>query len=163
RTLRRRYDSYLDQQLLSGSGTAPQHRGLDNVASPNTVTYTSGTPTGSLFLGALMQGISLIASNRLEVYCDLVVMHPRRAAWANQALVSTNPIFQQGALVQAVGTADQGFTQSVGGIPIVIDPNITQTDGAGTNQDRVYCLAREDYILMEGPMLARVWDDVGSG
>ena len=27
-TLRRRYDAYLDTQLLSGSGTAPQHRGL---------------------------------------------------------------------------------------------------------------------------------------
>ena len=35
--------------------------------------------------------------------------------------------------------------------------------GAGTNQDKIYVLAREDFILMEGPLMARVFDDVGSG
>lgn len=163
RTLRRRYDAYLDAQLLAGSGTAPQHRGLDNVTSPNTVTYTQTTPTSAAFISALYNAVQLIASNRFEVTGDLIVMHPRRAAWANANLSSTVPLFQQGQLVQAVGTQDGGFVQSLGGIPILQDPNILTTYGAGTNEDHVYVVAREDFILMEGPLMARVWDDVGSG
>jgi hypothetical protein len=54
-----------------------------------------------------------------------------------------------------------GFAQSLGGIPIVIDANVTTT--ASTTQDRVYLVARDDFILLEGPIMARVWDDVGSG
>jgi len=163
RTLRRRYDAYLDTQLFSGSGTAPQHRGLDNVTSPNTVTYTQATPTAALTLPKLFDAIQQIASNRLEVYGDLIVMHPRRAAWLNSSLSTSVPIFQQGQLMQAVGTQDQGFAQTLGGIEILQDPNITTAGGAGTNEDRIYVLAREDFILMEGPLMARVFDDVGSG
>ena len=36
------------------------------------------------------------------------------------------------------------------------------TTTASTNQDRVYLLAKDDFILLEGPIMARVWDDVGS-
>jgi len=163
RTLRRRYDSYLDAQLLSGSGTAPQHRGLDNVTSPNTVTFTQATPSGANTMPPIFDAIQQIASNRLEVYADLIVMHVRRAAFLNSSLSSTVPLFQQGQLVQAVGVQDQGFAQSLGGIPILKDPNIATNKGASTNQDTIYVLAKEDFILMEGPMMARVWDDVGSG
>jgi len=163
RTLRRRYDAYLDTQLFSGTGTAPQHRGLDNVTSPNTVTYTQATPTAALTLPKLFDAIQQIASNRLEVYGDLIVMHPRRAAWLNSSLSTSVPLFQQGQLMQASGTQDQGFVQSLGGIEILQDPNITTAGGAGTNEDKIYVLAREDFILMEGPLMARVFDDVGSG
>lgn len=163
RTLRRRYDAYLDAQLFSGSGTAPQHRGLDNVTSPNVVTFTQATPTAANTLPKLFDAIQQIASNRLEVYGDLIVMHPRRSAYLNSSLSSTVPVFQQGQLMQAVGTQDQGFAQSLGGIPILQDPNITVTAGAGTNEDKIYVLAKEDFILMEGPLMARVYDDVGSG
>ncbi len=47
-----------------------------------------------------------IAAVALQV--DLSVMHPRRSAWANQSLSSTQPIFQQGQLVQAVRVAAMG-------------------------------------------------------
>jgi hypothetical protein len=90
-----------------------------------------------------------------DAQVDLIVMHPRRSAWANQSLSSTLPIFQQGQLVQAVGTQDGGFAQSLGGIPIVIDANVTTT--ASSTQDKVYLVARDDFILLEGPIMARVW------
>ena len=73
---------------------------------------------------------------------DLTVMHSRRSAWANQSLSSTLPIFQQGQLVQAVGTEDGGFAQSLGGIPIIADADVTTT--ASSTQDKVYLVARED-------------------
>ena len=154
-TLRRRYDAYLDTQLLSGSGTAPQHRGLDNVSSPQTETYTAATPTSATFLARLYSAISKVASARKgDAQVDLIVMHPRRSAWANQSLSSTVPLFQQGQLVQAVGTQDAGFAQSLGGIPILTDANIGITYGAGTSEDHVYLLARDDFILMEGPIMS---------
>ena len=53
-------------------------------------------------------------------------------------------------LVQAVGTQDGGFTQSLGGIPIISDANIGITYGAGTNQDHVHLVAKEDFVLKEG-------------
>ena len=40
---------------------------------------------------------------------------------------STQPLFERGQLVQAVGTQDGGFAQTLGGIPIITDANVTTT------------------------------------
>jgi hypothetical protein len=73
----------------------------------------------------------------------------------------SDPKIANQTIPQAVGTQDGGFTQSLGGIPIVLDANVTTT--ASSTQDKVYLLSHEDFILLEGPIMARVWDDVGSG
>jgi hypothetical protein len=49
-----------------------------------------------------------------------------------------------GAARAAVGVQDQGFAQSLGGIPIIADANVTTT--VSTNQDKVYLLAKEDWL-----------------
>jgi hypothetical protein len=67
------------------------------------------------------------------------------------------------ALVQAIGTQDGGYAQSLGGIPILSDANIGTTYWAGTNQDHVYLVAKEDFILMEGPVMVRVDEASQSG
>jgi HK97 family phage major capsid protein len=93
-TLMRRHDAYLDSQLINGSGTAPQHRGLLN---------------------------------------------------------------------QAAGSQAGGFVDGLMGLRVVIDANMPTALGAGTNEDRVIVLASEDVYLMQGPVYARVFEDVGSG
>ena len=45
----------------------------------------------------------------------------------------------------------------------MIDPNIGTTYGASTNEDEVYVVNSEDLLLAEGPLMARVFEDVGSG
>lgn len=163
-TLVRRYNAYLDTQLLSGTGTAPQHRGLRNVASVNTRSYTDATPTAAELLPIVYNAIADIATNRNgEVTASAIVMHHRRAGWLAGGLSSTFPLFQQGALMQAAGAQDGGFVSNWAGLDVILDANVGTTYGAGTNEDEIYIVAMEDLYLAEGPLFSRVFEDVGSG
>ena len=163
RTLVRRYNAYLDTQLISGTGTAPQHDGLRNVASANTVAYTDASPTAAELVPKLYDAIQKVASNRLEEQADLIVMHPRRAAFLASNLSSTFPLFQLGGLYQAAGNQSMGFTAGIAGLEVLLDPNVGTLYGAATNEDEIYVLASVDFQLAEGPLMSRVFEDVGSG
>jgi hypothetical protein len=102
----------LDQRVLTRS---TPRKGI------NTVTYTDGTPTAAELLPKIYDGIQKVASNRFR-QPNVVVMHPRRAAWLGKELSSTFPLFQQGTLTQAIGEQDGGFTTSFGGLRVVLDP-----------------------------------------
>jgi HK97 family phage major capsid protein len=163
RTLVRRYNVALDTDLLSGSGTAPHHCGIDNIGTGlNTVTWTQGSPTPAKFLSQVQLGISDIDTNRLEVSPDICVLHGRRMTWGAQPNATTFPLFQQNGLFHAQGTQDGGFIETIAGLEVIKDNNITTTAGAGTNQDKAYLLVSEDFLLAEGPLYARVHEDVGS-
>lgn len=165
-TLIKRYNVAVNVSALTGSGTPPAHKGFDNLTSPNTVTWTQATPTGVGFLGQVYKGIAAIDATRLEVDPDLIIMHGRRAAWLGQAFSGTSgaPVIQQGSMIQTLGTQDGGFTESIAGLRLVRDNNITTTAGnPGTNQDKVYVLYREDFLFAEGPLYTKVFEDVGSG
>jgi HK97 family phage major capsid protein len=162
-TLKRRHDAYLDSQLISGSGTAPQHRGILNVSGINAVTYTSGTPTTSGLLSKIADAIQQVSTNRAgEVQADMIVLHGRRGAWMASNLSSSFPLFQIGALNQAAGTTAAGFVDNLLGLKVILDANVPTTLGAGTNEDRLLVVASEDYLLLEGPIFARVMEQVGS-
>lgn len=162
RQLRRQYDTYLDTQLIGGSGTDPQHRGIRNVSGVNTVAYTDASPTAAELWPKFFDGIQKIESNR-DTSADLIVMAPRRAAWVASQLSSTFPLVQLSNLNQAGGQQDMGFAYNIAGLRVLKDKNIGILYGAGTNEDEIYILASEDFLLMEGPLMARVHDDVGSG
>ncbi len=153
--LRNAYDSYLDSQLIAGTGSNAQHLGIRAVTGRNTVTYTDATPTNGELLGKVYDAIQQIADGR-KANPDIIVMHPRRAAWMAAGLSSTFPLFQQGQLMQAGGVQDGGFLQSLGGLRVVIDSNLGTTFGAGTNEDEVFVVRAQDLILMEGPLRVRV-------
>ena len=153
--LRNAYDSYLDTQLLSGTGSNAQHLGIRAVSSINSVTYTDATPTSAELLPKVYDAIQQIAAGR-HMNPDVIVMHPRRAAWLASNLSSSFPLFQQGQLMQAAGVQDGGFLQSFAGLRVVIDANIgTEYGNPGTNQDEIYVVHSQDLILMEGPLRVR--------
>ncbi|MFN0092905.1 MAG: phage major capsid protein [Acidimicrobiales bacterium] len=156
------YDMKLDAQLLNGTGTAPQHRGINAVASINTVTYTDASPTAAELHPKLYDAIQKISTNRLTKKATHLVMHPRRAAWLASNLSSTFPLYQQGSLNQAAGTQDMGFAMSIAGLPVIEDANILTTIGAGT-EDEIYAVVMSDLVLMEGSIQTRVFEEVGSG
>lgn len=163
-TLVRRYNGALDTYCLSGTGTAPQHFGIRAVVGANATAYTDGSPTVAEFYPKLFSAASDIATNRKsEVKADAIVLHPRRAAWLASGLSSTFPLFQQGNLMQAAGTQDNGFVNSFAGLRVIEDANVGVTYGVATNEDEVYLVALEDFYLAEGPLLSRVFEDVGSG
>lgn len=159
--LRAAYDAYLDTQLLSGSGSSGQHAGIRGVSGANTA--TASTATGTSILSEIYNASQLVATTRYRP-ANVVVMHPRRAAWLAAQTMTGAPIFQQGGLFQAFGTQDNAFAGSIAGLPVVLDANIGTTYGnPGTNQDEIYVLHVNDLLLMEGDLRQARFEDVGSG
>lgn len=162
RSLRDSYDTILDTQMLSGSGSSGQHQGIRGVTGANAVTYTDGTPTAAELVPKVYDAIQQIASGRFRP-ADVIVMHPRRAAFLASNLSSTFPLFQLGSLMQAAGTQDNGLLTSFSGLRVVTDANIGTTFGAGTNEDEIYVLHTPDLYLYEGDLRAEVFRETLSG
>lgn len=155
RDLLNAYDAELDRQALVGQSASNEHVGIANVASINTVTYTSSTPTAAEALPKLYDAIQKVASTRY-MYPTAIIMHPRRAAFFAAGLSTSSPLFQQGGLMQAVGEQNTGVVGTIAGLPVIIDANIPTTGGAGTNQDDIYVVHMPDLVLMEGAIQTRV-------
>lgn len=155
RDLLNAYDAELDRQALVGASASNEHVGIANVASINTVTYTSSTPTAAEALPKLYDAIQKVASTRY-MYPTAIIMHPRRAAFFAAGLSTSSPLFQQGGLMQAAGEQNGGVVGTIAGLPVIIDANLPTTGGAGTNQDDIYVVHMPDLVLMEGALQTRV-------
>lgn len=162
--LQRRYFAACETEALAGDGSG-NHDGLRNVSGANAVTYTDASPTVAELLPKLYDAIQQNWDGRKgETAPDTIVYHPRRAAWMASSLSSTFPLFPQaGAGTQALGSQNRGLLQSPLGLNEIVSPHVGTTYGAGTNEDEIYILNSADLIWMEGPLMARVFEDVGSG
>lgn len=162
-----RYAIALDQQVLAGSGSGANAQGLQTLASVNSDTF-AGT-TVQAYYSKIAGLVQQIWANRL-MPPSAVIMHPRRWAWILAAsdtqnrplVVPTGPAFNQPAILKDV--APQGVVGTILGLPVLTDPNITTTNGAGTNEDITYVLRLEDLWLMEdNPIRTRILYEVLSG
>lgn len=147
------YATGLDVQTISGSGTAPNARGILNVSGIISVTFTSGSPTVPLLYPKVADAIQQIHTNRF-LSPTAVVMHPRRWAWILAALDSSNrPLVTPYAPQNAAGLLERvGAENVVGGIhglPVIVDSSIPTNLGAGTNEDRIIVTRLEDLYLFE--------------
>jgi HK97 family phage major capsid protein len=161
RELVKSYNSKLDAQMLHGSGSSGQHRGLRNVSGINSISFSSGD--AAALVGKVYQGVSDISTNAPGYVPNAVVMHPRRAAWIAKHRDGSGNLLQQGGLFLAQGQQDSGFAGNIAGLGVILDPNIQTTLGTGTNEDEIYALALNEVILAEGPLQARVLTEVLSG
>lgn len=158
--LSRAYNAELDSQALGGSGSSGQHLGLRNVGSIGSLTYTDASPSQAKVVGQILNAVQTVYTNRF-MQPDLIVMHPRRAAWLADPNANTNfSLFQQGPMFHAVGEMDKGFVGSISGIPVLIDPNVTTTQGASTNQDEIYVVYSPDFVLFEGDVNQVAYEEV---
>lgn len=150
----RRYASVLDSTLINQATN-----GLTNVATA--IAYTDASPTVAEFMPKISQAAAAVESVLLDKSSgDLIaVMHSRRWFWLNQALGTSWPLINQQPLtsVQAIGT-NYGETYGRGfrgvlpnAIPVITDNNIATNLGAGTNEDEVYVLDRNECHLWEDP------------
>jgi HK97 family phage major capsid protein len=147
------YAKQLDAQLLNQATN-----GITVLSGVNTVTYTDATPTAGELYAKFADAIQQIWTNRFASP-DLIVMHPRRWAFFLGAVDSQNrPLVlpDAGAANQAFNAMGTGSVQSpaglVGilmGLPVVIDPNLSITLGAGTNEDLIIVTRRSDQLLFE--------------
>ena len=151
------YVSEFDRQLINGLSASSEHTGLLNVGSINTVTLTASTPTATDFLPKIYKAIEEVASGRYQ-FPTHIVMHPRRAAFLAAGLSTSSPLFQQGGLMQAVGTQDTGVVGTIAGLPVIIDANMPTTLGSGTDEDAILVIHAPDLRVMEGQTRFRVLD-----
>jgi HK97 family phage major capsid protein len=158
------YDAELDRQLLYGTGSSGLHRGLAHASgSPGSSAYTSGGPTGVLLVKQVAKGASTVAANR-HLPADLVVMHPRRAAYLASEYDADAPVLPAGSAIgRAVGFSQGGGPASILGLPVVQDSNIITNQGAGTNEDEVWVIRAADMLLWESPLRQLRFQEVLSG
>ena len=160
----------LDSQLINGSGSSGQLLGLKNVSGVNSITYTDASPTAAELYSKIVDGIQQVNSNRFAG-ADLIVMHPRRLAFMQAGVDSSNrPLVvpSQNVPQNAMGVgpvAGYGNTgASIAGLPVVTDANVVTNAGAGTNEDEVYIVRRADMLLFEdagAPALVRMDQTAG--
>jgi HK97 family phage major capsid protein len=161
------YATKLDLQVINGSNSSGQLKGL--ITAGTTVTFTSASPAFSTSTAANSLYNKIMAAqagvwNTRYLPADAIVMTPTRWAWAAEALDSSNrplvslngPVFNQPALNGE--NVAQGYTGTIAGLPVYVDPNIPGNLGAGTNQDVVFVLRRGDHWLYETPVEQSTWE-----
>ena len=132
--------------------------GLLQVGGTLASTYTSASPTVAGLYPKFADAMQQIATNRFDS-ADAIVMHPRRWAWmlaavdGNQRpLIVPSGQGPYNTFGQYNGPANNqtGLAGEVAGLPVYLDPLIPTNLGAGTNQDVVLVLKRDDHVLFEG-------------
>jgi HK97 family phage major capsid protein len=131
----------LDSQIITGTGSSGQMRGLLNIVGLTSVAKTNATPTATTnyaAVGDLVNQTSVAYGGPL----DTLLFHPRRRAFIESKLA-----FNPGWL---------GLT------PAVVN-SIPANLGGGTNEDRVIAIPGSEIILYAGQPRFQVRDEVLSG
>lgn len=164
RELVKSYNSKLDYQLIYGTGSNGQHRGIKTVVvsdGGNTRSFSSGN--AAALLGQLYGAQADISTQAPGYEAQTVLLHSRRAAWMASHRDANGNLFQQGQLFLAAGEQNRGFVGNVAGLNVIRDANIATTQGTGTNEDDLYVMDIEELMLAEGPLRTRVLQEVLSG
>ncbi|NJP74368.1 hypothetical protein, partial [Streptomyces sp. C1-2] len=147
----RRYNTNLDGKLINQATT-----GLSAVATA--VTYTDTDPTALELYPKLIEGLSGVEAALLDMASgdNLAVMHSRRWYWLQNALGDKWPVISQpGVIAQTLGANyATAYGRGIRGIlpngtPVIVDNNIATNLGAGTNQDEIYLVDRQECHLWE--------------
>ncbi len=162
--LTRAIDTQVDVKCIEG--TATNAKGLTQVSGINTVTFTETTPKVTKFYSkTALAGLEV--SKGVFLPPTVIAMHPSRWAWllaasdtAERPLVVPHgaPGFNATALQDKV--AAQNLVGSFQGLPVIIDPNIPTTKGAGTNQDEVYVYDGNQIYMWESTPVLRIFEQV---
>jgi len=159
------YNRALDSQCIIGLGTGNELLGLDALTGVNSVTYTDATPTVGELYSQIANAVQQVHTARFAPP-DAILMHPRRWGWFLAAVDSTGrplvtPYAPMNNPAASGPIASFGPVGSLQGLPVYTDANIPITVGAGT-EDEVYVAKFSDMLIMEGPLRAEVFRDVGS-
>lgn len=163
------YATKLDVQVLNGANSAGEVKGILGATGINTVSYTDTTPTVAELYPKLADAINKVHTNRYAPP-TVIVMHPTRWAWflaaldsSNRPLVVPNGQGPTNAIGTFGGVVSEQVVGSIMGLPVVTDPSIPTTLGAGTNEDRILVMRASDLYLWESSVRTRVLPEVGSG
>ena len=147
------YNTTLDSQILNGSGSNGQHRGIRNVSGIESVTYTDSTPTAAELYPKLFDLIQKVQSGHFAGISHFI-MHPRRWAFLAASVGSNVPFLQintnpQGAAGQAGAPSYGGIVGNVAGVPVLLDANVPTN--ITSNQDTILGVTASELHLWEDP------------
>lgn len=163
------YATKADLQVISGSGLSGQVTGVRSTSNIITITYTNATPTVAQLYSKIADAVQRVHTQRF-MPPTAIVMHPRRWAYLLAAsdsngrpLVVPDAGNPQNAMATLGAVAAEQVVGQMHGLPVITDPNMPTTLGAGTNEDVVHILRASDLLLFESGIRSRVLPDVGSG
>ncbi len=166
----RSWHTTLDNQCLNGAGTSGTILGLDG-SGGNAITYTSASPTVQLLYPKLADAVQQVQTNAF-INPTHWIMHPRRLAYLlasvdgqNRPLVVPNAYGPVNAIATGAGASAYGNSgYSLMGLPVITDASVVTNAGAGTNQDKIYCVAAAEMHLWEqaGSPFALNFDATGA-
>lgn len=150
------YNSKLDAQVISGSGSSGQHLGLLNVSGTNTVTYTDASPTVPELWPKLADAVRQIVSQRYTGATG-IVMTPLTWGWLLAATdTSGRPLIDasaNGSGHNTMGTSSapqyEGAAGTIYGVPVYLSGNVPINLGSGTNETRIIAADFRDTVLFE--------------
>ncbi|NYI41246.1 phage major capsid protein [Demequina lutea] len=159
----------LELQVLSGTGSNGQLRGLDS-AGGTAVTFTTTAPSvvstvnTASFYFQVIKAANTVSSGRF-LPADAILMHPRRWAWVSAGLdLQNRPLISDGGVsfntpgtVEAIAASGRVGTLA-SGIPVYTSPSIATNLGTATNQDKVYILRSADIHLWESGLELKSFD-----
>lgn len=159
-----------DVYVINGSGTAGQPTGILNVSSPNAITYTDASPTLPEMYVPWVQSVSQIFTNRKRPATATFAL-PKIWYWATAGLDTTGrPLIQPSQdapfnpmALQTGEIAEGPVGKLTVGTPVILDGNIPENLGAGTDETRIITLRTSDLYLWEGAIQTRVLTEVLSG
>jgi len=168
----RGWHTTLDDQILNGTGSSGQILGVTDTPGVNTVTFTSASPTAELLYPKLADAYQQVQTSVFQNPTHWI-MHPRRLAFllasvdtAGRPLVVPTLGGPMNAMATGAGQAYYGNSgYSLMGLPIVADANVVTDNGAGSDEDRIYCVNANELHLWEqaGSPFALNFDATGAG
>ena len=171
------YDQRLDLQVVSGTGSSGQHKGVLYQGSVNAITCSQtaffGTAGGQF--PSIVSGVNSVETARYAPPTAIWV-HPRRANYWSAAAYdgNTRPLFTaaQNGPYNAVGVneaspVEQGVAGTLFGLPVIKDANMSTTMNSttptGGTADPIVVLKEDDAILWEGQLKMRALPEILSG
>lgn len=154
------YATRLDAQVIGGSGSNGQHKGILSAAG-GTDSWT-GTTVAS-FYGSVNAALARVATNRFAP-ATVVVMHPRRWHWLlSKSDTAGRPFVVPAAPVASNpvglgGSEGAGFAGTLAGLPVIVDANVPTNLGSSTDEDRVIVTRLSDHALWEAGLVTFSFD-----
>jgi len=168
----RSWHTTLDNQILNGTGASGQILGIDQQSGTNAITYNEASPTVANLYPKLADAYQEIQTN---VFMNPThwIMHPRRLAFLLAGVdLNERPLVlpalngPMNAVATGAGSASYGNSgYTMFGLPIIVDANVRTNAGAGTDEDRIYCVTAPELHLWEqaGSPFALQFDATGAG
>lgn len=149
-----------DQQVFTGTGNNGQILGVDNTPGIQAIAVTTLDIQG--VYSAIANAIQRIHTNRF-MPPTVIAMHPRRWGWftslldgQQRPLVLPQANSPQNVVATLAAVASEQVVGNIQGVPIITDPNITVSAGAGNDEDIIYVTRASDCLLWESGIRARV-------